>query len=427
MSALKQKMAKTGARASLLAVLVVAALALSGLGASSASAACGATTLTGQGSSLQKVAQTEIWIPMWETECGTEPKIAYESTGSGPGLKAWDFVEPGGGINHERAFIGTDDAPTATQITNARMQADEAESVVVPVGQTAIAIVANLPAECKFEESGVETGITNANLEKAFSGEAKTWAEIGATGTGCTATLTRVVRKEGSGTTFQFKNYLQQIQATPCAGEPEWKNLEEVGAEEKPNITWPECSNMAPERPAGNGGGEVAETVKNMSGTIGYAALPDAKAKGATVLKLQNGESGGGVPTFAKPGRLEEESGKKGLANCVNAVYDVPAGAQSAGTKLNVDWSAVFGANPTIGGANYPLCTLTYDLAWENYQTATFPAGVGTTIGKYLMMIVTNGTLNTVKKWYSVLPSPVAETNNVQLAAERTVEKITAN
>jgi ABC-type phosphate transport system substrate-binding protein len=418
MSALKQKMARLGVRAGLLAGASAAVLAISGVGASSALAAC-PTTLTGQGSSLQKVAQTEIWSTSFESEKCSEAtenaKMKYEATSSGKGLGKWRFTGTGT-IDTTVAFVGTDDAPNEGQINNAKEKAGGASVVTVPVAQTAIAIMVHPPEGCSL------TKISNAALEEAFSGKATTWAAIGATPAGsCGGSLTRVVRAEGSGTTFQFKAYLAQVNAgAPCAGSPtEWAKLEEIGAEEKPNITWPECGTIKPTTAAGGGG--VASKVASTSGTIGYAALPDAKANSATTIKVQDGTEGG-VKLFASPGT---ETGEE--ANCAKAEYKVPAQAlRATGTGIDVkEWATVFGGNPTIGGETYPICTLTYDLGWTSFSKAGFAATTGGFVKRYYEFILSHK-LGASHHWYAALPAlkGESEVHNVQDAAEFAASKI---
>lgn len=401
MSAFRRILARTGARVGLLALVAMAAMAVSALGASSASAACTGGVLKGEGSSLQKIAQQEVWGPGFEKEeCGIEnPEINYTSTGSGPGLEAWDFTGMGT-FNTEFGYIGTDDAPSAAQIATARGAANNASVVVVPVAQAAIAVLVHPPSGCSI------TQITNAQLEEAFSGKITNWSEF-TTGSGCSGTLTRVVRKEGSGTTYQFKNYLSKINSgAPCTGAKKWTETEENGAGGKPNIEWPECGTMAPETAAG--GGALAEKVKNTEGTIGYAALPDAKAKGASFVKVQNGEVKG-VKSFASPEAAEETS------NCTGTQYTLPSGAETEG--LNKDWSTVFGGNPTIGGSNYPICTLTYDLGWHSYATAGFTqAHIGTFVHHFFTWIIKTWLGMNIGHYYSALPTETGR--DVQKAAE---------
>ncbi len=445
MSAFKQKLARLGATAGVLAASTAAIMAAGGVTAGSASAACSATIMKGQGSSLQKIAQESIWnkyvtVGACAVEAGSGPgpfqKPEYTSTSSGKGLGQWGFTAAGGTVNTEWKYIGTDDGPSETQMTNAREAAGGKATrhvVVVPVTQTAIAIVYNPPTGCSMP--GSPAHITNANLEKAFDGEATAWSTIGAVETATpankcpgTKNLTRVVREEGSGTTYQFKNYLAEVnklvhsgtEAAPCGTEPKWSELEEIGTGEEPNKKWPSCGTIAVERKAG--GGKVAEWVANHPGTIGYAALPDAKNNSAGVLAVQNNGINGS-PTYGNPVKGSEE------ANCSNTEYDVPEEAnvtkKPAATGLDVDWSKVFGGNPSITGTAYPICTLTYDLGWKEYSLAGFGAGVGESVQNYYKYILSHG-VGATPHYYANLPAKVGaeETNNVQKAAEFSVKKI---
>jgi ABC-type phosphate transport system substrate-binding protein len=414
-------MRKLGVRAGLLAGTSLAVVAIAGIGAGSASAACSASVMKGQGSSLQRIAQQEVWSTGYISGgcgTGTNLKPEYTSSSSGTGMAAWGST--GGAITREWTYIGTDDGPNTTQIGNMKTAAGAGSNlVVVPVAQTAIAIMVHPPTNCSI------TNITNENLEAAFSGAATTWAAIGATGTGCTGKLTRVVRKDASGTSYQFKNYLALIntlrnggtEGVSCTGQPKWSALEPIEGAGGPNLEWPECGTTAVTRPAGTGGGEVAATVVATEGTIGYAALPDSKSKGATTAKVQNNGISGS-PIFQTPNAGTEE------ARCSAAEYTVPGEALKAtGTGLNVDWSKVFGGQPAIGGTVYPICTLTYDLAWNNYVTAGFAAGIGSSVKSYDEFILSNGAAT---KWYSNLPtkSGESEAHNVKQAAEFAVSKI---
>src|ERR1700744_516698 len=154
MSAFKQKLARLGATAGVLAASTAAIFAVGGATASSALAvvpSCetvpGVTTLQGEGSTLQKVAQIELWTGEYTTACPTGVHFAYTGTGSGAALTA--FAYNGSTINKNEAFVGTDEAPTATQISNAKTVSG-ANPVIVPVAQTSIAVVANLPAGCEI-------------------------------------------------------------------------------------------------------------------------------------------------------------------------------------------------------------------------------------------------------------------------------------
>jgi ABC-type phosphate transport system substrate-binding protein len=435
----KKKSAGTGARAALLAGATVAALGLGGLGAGSASAAlsCNGSNIIGEGSSLQKIAQQNVWAPAFANEIcnsGTHPTVEYKPEGSGAGLKAWgaEGVSP---INRTRQFIGTDDAPTATQIANIQAAAGGGNVLVIPVAQTAIAVIANPPSGCAVSE------ITNHELEQVFRGTLKKWSVLATAEStvagACNSPITRVVRKDGSGTTYQFKNYLNVIykNALPCTtggteGKATWKELEpnsnsETGA---PNTTWPETctgTNLSTVvKPAAKGGGEEVDKVNATTGSIGYAALPDAKGHSAAdILNVQNNaQKPLSEATFANPAI-------GGIANCAATEYRVPVdGRKTAGASgENVDWSQVFGAQPGIGGEAYPLCTLTYDLAFHGYKAAGFTLKNEQTVHDYLREYIPfggQGALEASGTFYATLPGAVHSEHNVIGAALLASSKI---
>lgn len=432
----KKKSVGAGVRAALLAGATIAALAVGGLGASGASAAvvCTGSNIVGQGSSLQKNAQQNIWAPAFAGEIcnkGTHPTVSYESTGSGAGLKEWNSDGSRGSLNHERQFIGTDDAPTTEQIGNITGVAGGAKLLVIPVAQTAISIVANPPAGCTV------SAITNQDLSLVFRGNDTTWSKLVTAEGSCNSPITRVVRKDGSGTTYQFKNYLFQIYpgGLPCTtggteGKASWKELEPISntVTGAPNTTWPEScvgkTLSTVERPAGTGGGEVVKKVNATEGSIGYASLPDAKSNAAdTILQVQNnGQKPVGEATFADPA-----SGT--LANCGGTSYSVPVNAQNkvGSTGFDVDWSQVFGGFPGVGGTSYPICTLTYDLAFHGYQAAGFVFKNESTVHDYLTEYVVQGgqtSLVTAGGFYSPLPTSTKKPNDVLGSAQWVAKKI---
>jgi ABC-type phosphate transport system substrate-binding protein len=437
MSAFKQSMRKLGIRAGLLAGTSLAVVAIAGVGASSASAAC-AGSIEGQGSSLQKVAQQEIWSNNYKTAgCPTGgAEAVYTSSSSGTGLNAWGF-NGAATLETKWKYIGTDDGPSSTQITNAEAAAHttgggNARVVTVPVAQTAIAIMVHPPTGCTVNE------ITNVHLEEVFSGDIQNWSSLG---TGCTGTITRIVRAEGSGTTYQFKNYLALVNKSKnggtekaiCTSESpttKWTELEEIGAGGTPNTTWPTCSSASAPKTAA-GGGKLAEEVKEHEGYIGYVALPDAKKQETTeakVIKVQNNGTGGSPITIA-PNKEEE-------ARCGTAQYTVPTNGLRSESGIEADWSKVFGGNPSIGGETYPICTLTYDLGWtkkavggtSGFEEAGLGAGIGGKVAGYYEYILKTKKLGTgtSKKYYANLPTTggAGTAHDIQDAAEWAMEQI---
>ena len=427
MSSLPRKnSAGRGLTAALLAVAAVLALAVAGIGASSASAAvsCTGGSIIGEGASLQKIAQQNVWIPAFQTSVcnfGTEPKIEYKPEGSGAGLKSWGAN--GGAMDRTRAFIGTDDAPTVAQIANIKAAAGGGNLLVIPVAQTSIAIPVNPPEGCTV------TQITNTELERVFRGVEKNWNELETASGTCSSPITRVARKDGSGTSYQFKNYLSSFNssALPCINKS-WKELEPIESSETgaPNTSWPEsCTGktLSPVvRAEKNGGGELVAKVKATAGSIGYAALPDVQSKGASFLEVQNnGHVSAEEATFGSPVLAGVEAGK-GVANCGGIKYAVPKEARTSGTGLDADWSQVFGAQPTVGGTFYPLCTLTYDLALHGYKAAGFKFAPYQTVRDYINGYVLFGgqtALTTTQTNYAPLPEVKGNaTYNVYAAAK---------
>jgi ABC-type phosphate transport system substrate-binding protein len=407
-------------------VLGAAKYASGKIGLGTVGTVCKGGSIVGEGSTLQAIAQQNVWAPGFASEyCGFEhPTVTYEAAGSGVGLNEWNASGSRGSINTAKAFIGTDDAPTAAQIENMRVVAKEANVAVIPVAQTAIAVIARPPTGCTVGK------ITNPDLEKVFRGTFTTWSQISTAEGSCGGPITRVVRADGSGTTYQFKNYLSLANPSslPCVAKT-WKELGPITntVTGKPNVLWPEsCTGTTLSsivRPVGAGGAEEVKAVNATAGSIGYAALPDAEANhAAAILNLgNNGQKAAESATYASP------VGAPGTANCNAAVYQVPAEGLKVGTGLNVDWSKSFGANASIGGTAYPLCALTYDLAFNGYQLAGFLQKQEVTVHDYLREFVTamgQGRLEASGAYYSPLPTSTKGANDVLGAARYASGKI---
>ncbi|HET6998197.1 MAG TPA: substrate-binding domain-containing protein [Solirubrobacterales bacterium] len=388
---------------------------------------CFGSNITGAGSSLQEIAQSSIWKPGFEgSACnrGTHPTISYEAIGSGGGLSRWNADGVSGEIDTAVGYVATDVAPSAGQIANIKSAAGGAQVAVIPVAETAIAILANPPTGCTVEV------ITNGNLAAVMAGRISNWSKVEGSEGECNAAITRVVPKDASGATSQFKSYLFALDKTglPCTaggteGKMSWQEMEPIGPAETPNISWPEtCPERALSavvRPAGSGDDELVATINATAGSIGYAALPAAKdgATGTTaILELQNnGQKAGGEASFADPA--------DGVAaNCSAIAYKVP----KINGGLDIDWSGVFGARPSVGGGNYPLCMLTYDLAFHGYGAAGFGEGQAITATDYLngYVVQSTGQAAINSHFYSSLPSSPEPVFDVLGAARRAAKSI---
>ena len=416
---------------------------------------CVGSDIEAIGSSLQLIAHENVWGPAFESSCagkGSEPTVTYVGAGSGAGLDAWDFNGPDATpFDTSRAFVASDEAPSASQIANAESAAGGAKVLVIPVAQTAIGIAVNPPANCSIEE------ITNKQLESVFRGNIKYWGKIGtAFGAGCPGSpITRVVRSgSGSGTTYQFKDYLYHANsaALDCTEAPgkDWRDLEPIGgAGSNPNLDWPEsgvggCSATALSpvvRAAGSSGADLVKKVNTTNGSFGYAALPDIEAnRGAgggdqnpeadtTAVRLQNN----GLVKLANASFAEPATDAKS-ANCAAARYAVPAAARfDSGSGEGVDWSQVFGADPNTSRSSgnpeaYSLCTLTYVMALKGYSnSAGFSAAQVTTVRGYLTEYVAaaagQAALDSSEQFYSSLPDGAAA-ESVLKAAQLAAGKV---
>jgi len=409
-----------------LAFAATVALALTGMAGMAGSAMaeepaerCSGANIEGQGSSLQGVAM-EVWGTHFNSSefagaCnGTQgskgkPTLKYTSSGSGEGRLVWGAEKKGNkplaGLKESPeesgdAFVGTDEPLSAEQMESVDEAAGagvkgKGQALVIPVEQAAVAVIVNPPAECLISK------ITNKNLQEIWSGVISEWSEVtgGSPEAGvtedksgaCKVSITRVAREDVSGTTFVFKTYLNEVLkgAATCSGKT-WAEYLTVAE----NTKWPEpgvgtCKGLKVVFPAAKGGKEEVEKVKKEADSIGYANLADAR-KGYT-------EDGGsyhwlGVQNESKekfypfPGTSAgEPSLETGESHCEKTHYEnLPAKAEA-----DANWSKVNGAHPK-GNENYPICTLTYDVALVNYELAQFttPNSVATTAYDFLNHVV---------------------------------------
>lgn len=417
---------------------VTAMAAVSGIGATGAQAAlaghCGGSNIQGQGSSLQNAAQTIWTLGVGGTTTGfntnsaanggctlggspLKPTVRYTSSSSGACLNGFG-AGGAAGFTTTFAYCGTDDAPSTAQLTSIGTTTG-AKALTIPVAQAAIAVVVNPPAGCAI------TAITPATLESTFRGAAATttWASIGGTGTSCANNITRVVRNDVSGTTYQFKHYLTTQNSSPVTGGLSWADLQ--GGSN--STVWPGavtrsqsgCAtamslNCSGGVNSGSGGGDEVRTVGATGGSIGYAALSDARAVttaiGGTDATLK------WVKLTTALGNLDPSTNNlstvKQRSNCPTGAgsYASPTGGATG------DWSGVY-VSSTAG--NYPICTLTWDLAVNDY-TPVFGGGVsatGGTIGRgvldYLHYVLLGGQTDALGSPaaadYAALPTDVKE------------------
>src|SRR5271154_1342890 len=330
---------RSARRLTTVCVLVVAAIAaLTAAGTASAAtlgAQCeGASPIKGRGSTLQALAQLNVWnidfnTSKAKTACNKalfghkEVKVKYEqggaNNGSGACLKAFGAGTTEEAKYAEFPFCGTDEAPNSNQrkeIEKHKVSAENESVLSIPVLQGAVALLVNLPETCTAESTteGAEKrlALSTQVVNKLFEGTIATWEELnsqtndGGSVISCTnpaelkTAVTRVVRLDKSGTTHIFKEYLAQASENTKGEEVEFEaedfdkvNGEEpCGKDEKPakvkwqsiaegcqNARWPEGTTPVL-RPAATGGPAVASTVAATPGSIGYVNLADGRNNG---------------------------------------------------------------------------------------------------------------------------------------------------
>ena len=218
------------------AISAAAVAALAAPGAASANGPCEGTEITGQGSSLQKLAQVNVWGPAFNTKCfGKASHVhEYNASGSGAGIKSWGAS--GGAANFEakNAYVGTDQPPNALQKEEIEKSDTKKEVnahstlLSIPVLQAAVPITVHLPAGCTAEnEFGTKRlDLKHATVESIFEGKIVEWKQIKDfgdkyLGAGCSiikpkakVLFTRVVREDGSGTTATFKKWMYTFHKT---------------------------------------------------------------------------------------------------------------------------------------------------------------------------------------------------------------------
>jgi ABC-type phosphate transport system substrate-binding protein len=377
---------------------------------------CTGEGVLGRGASFQATAHT-FWSGTGVFKastaaggCGSQaPNVLWDGTGSGNGRAALGernaIVNPSGDRDASVRFAGSDEPPTVAQVNQIQLgvadangadvtAADNGKLHVIPVAIGAITVIVNLPGAAGACTVGTDVfdpapgdnttrpKITNALLAQAFAGQITTWGQLIPTisGAGCAdAPIKRTVRFDSSGSTFAFKDFLSKINAAP------WQGLG--------NTVWPADSGAtAVVRADDAGGGALRTKASATDGSISYLALSDARGGDGSFVLTPNAATHDdkfwlpiqrqGTATYDDPQSAASgftSASVKG-ANCVNApLSGVPASTFG-------DWSK---ATAVYNGAGYGICTLTYDLAFDDnavvYCTSDSEQRKARTVRDYLV------------------------------------------
>lgn len=296
----------------IIAVIVVVSLIFAawGLGIFSKSKTI---SLTGAGATFPFPLISK-WIQVYENKTGV--KVSYEGIGSSGGISR---------ISDKLVDFGGTDAPLTPD-------KDTLGLVHIPETIGAVAIVYNIP--------GISSGLklTGDVLAGIYMRNITMWDDLRITSINPTLTLpseniTVVRRSDGSGTTFVFSSYLDEVNET-------WSQIYGAGK----SITW-HASTVG-----GNGNSGVSGVVKTTPYSIGYVELAYAIQNSMTYASLRNAAGKYVSPSLAS------------TAAAANAAApELPAGHES--------WHGVEIVNAP-GDDSYPIATFTYFLIYkeQNYR-----------------------------------------------------------
>ncbi|HTA15862.1 MAG TPA: hypothetical protein VK781_13485 [Solirubrobacteraceae bacterium] len=370
--------------------------------------------------------------------------------GGGPGAEATcSNFKAGTAVAGQRAtetrFAASDAPLTPTQKANAEAAGGPNPGVIheIPVAAAAVAVIVHFPEGCELEDPGTgstslnedtTTGgpndpagkgtgdtftdktlrvhITAAQLEKIWDGTPTTWGEV-LTSKGIVhmhnegkdkptspqeasisecknVPVRRIVRLDGSGTTYNFKAYLSLLPGAPSGL---WTTAPIVGD----NNVWPVTTSDNTKPPsvvsnvctdAGNicvagaeKGGPLATAVKETDGSISYLDLATARKEHFDIekttgdhtywipLQTINPSKANEVgtnyvePTAVPTAHIVGNGATLG-ANCTEADYrNIPSTPASDPTLG--DWSNAI-ATGSLDTVTYPDCAITYDFAFDD-------------------------------------------------------------
>ncbi|WP_337179232.1 phosphate ABC transporter substrate-binding protein PstS [Hydrogenophaga borbori] len=312
----------------LLKALAAAAMATVALGTAHAA------DITGAGATFPFPIYAK-WAEMYKAQTGTG--LNYQSIGSSGGLRQ---------IRAKTVAFGASDAP----VSGADLDKDAMVQFPAIIGGTVP--VFNLEG---FAPGSVR--ITGPVLAEMFLGKITAWndAKIAALNPGKTlpnTAITVVHRADGSGTTFNFTDYLSAVSK-------DWADAVGKGAA----VKWPAATSVG-----GKGNEGVAAHVSRTRGAIGYVEYAYAKKNNIPHMTLQNADgqyvqpddksfaaAAAGVDWFSVPGMGVSMVNAKGKDSWPIStasfilMYKQPADkAQSAEVLKFFDWAFKNGKQAAI-------------------------------------------------------------------------------
>jgi ABC-type phosphate transport system substrate-binding protein len=402
----------------------LAAMVAPGTAGATVGAQCSGENVVGQGAAVEKIAHQVVWGPGFNSSPDTfacngkqgtkaKPTATYTSTGSGAGLKSWGANlkegEPVPTYGLSNAFIGTSEAPSASQIAEIASHEETpvaSDLETIPVSQLAIAVIVNLPSNCTANSTAAPGRLvfSDATLDGIWRGTIEKWSQITdggdvLSGAGCNpeTSIQRVGRQDQAGTTHILKRFLNVVNPasyeTESAGTGTW-NEDSEGALD---LVWPKggAGELKVITPLKKGDEEEALKVSSTPGSIGYGNLAEIRS-----TNLFSGAGGG--PSTAKFWVELQHSDKKnkltyadpasnkditapGNANCAKTVY-TNGKASFPPPAITAPWNEVT-TNTTQ--KSYALCGFIFVLAFKQYSAyAGTSVPEATTVNNYLRYIL---------------------------------------
>jgi len=218
------------------------------------SLAANAQTITGAGATFPYPIYAK-WAEAYNKQTGVQ--LNYQSIGSSGGIRQ---------INQRTVAFGATDAPVKGE------DLDKLQQVQFPAIIGGTVPIVNLEG---FKPN--ELKITGPVLAEVFMGTISKWnddqlVKLNPGKALPNVNITVVHRADGSGTTFNFTDYLASVS-------PDWATKVGRGAA----VKWPAASSVG-----GKGNEGVAANVARVKGSIGYVEYAYVKKNGLTNLQLQN-------------------------------------------------------------------------------------------------------------------------------------------
>lgn len=211
------------------------------------------------------------WAEAYNAKTGV--KLNYQSIGSGGGIKQ---------IQNKTVNFGASDKP----LTVAELDKDGLMQFPAVVGGVVPVINVEGIASGKLRLNGEV--LANIFLKKITKWDDAAIKALNPNVALPATNITVVHRSDGSGTTFNFANYLTKVSE-------EWKT--KVGADT--SISWPAGV-------GGKGNEGVASYVQRIKGSIGYVEYAYAKQNGMNYVIMQNKDG-----EFVKPGLASFQAAAK--------------------------------------------------------------------------------------------------------------------